>query len=67
MPKPSVLEAYNVERTTAAALANGDSGQGTLLGNMLEDVATTLGGFVARWEPIKDGNVWVTVHPWRSN
>lgn len=58
MPRPSILEAYNVERTTASALNNGRSGQGTLLGNMLEDVATALGGTVARWEPIKDGNAW---------
>lgn len=58
MPKPIVLEGYNVERTTAAALANGGTGQGTLIGNMLEDAAAALGGIVARWEPIQDGNAW---------
>jgi len=58
MPRPPVLEGYNVERTTAAALANGGTGQGTLIGNLLEDVARALGGNVARWEPIKDGPVW---------
>jgi len=58
MPKPTVVEGYNVERTTAADLANGGSGQGTLIGNMLQDLATALGGTVTRWEPIKDGNAW---------
>lgn len=58
MPKPGVLEGFNVERTTASALAAGGNGQGTLIGNMLEDAARALGGTVARWEPIKDGNIW---------
>jgi len=58
MPKPRVLEAYNAERTTTAALANGGSGQGTLIGNMLEDTAGALGGTITRWEPIQDGNAW---------
>jgi hypothetical protein len=58
MPKPAILEAYNVERGTATTLANGGSGQGTLLGNLLEDAATALGATIARWEPIQDGNAW---------
>jgi hypothetical protein len=58
MPKPAVLEGYNVERTTAAALASGGNGQGTLLGNMLEDAARALGGTVTRWEPVRDGTIW---------
>jgi hypothetical protein len=58
LPKPSLLEGYNVERTTAAALANGGTGLGTLIGNLLEDVARALGGIVARWEPIRDSNAW---------
>jgi hypothetical protein len=58
MPKPAVLEGFNVERTTASALVAGGSGQGTLIGNMLEDAAHALGGTVMRWEPIKDGNIW---------
>jgi hypothetical protein len=56
--QPVILEGYNVERTTAAALAHGASGQGTLIGNMLEDIAVLLGGSVRRWEPIQDGNAW---------
>jgi hypothetical protein len=56
--KPVVLEAFNVERTRAAALASGGSGQGTRLGNLLEDAAQALGGTIDRWEPIKDGNIW---------
>ncbi len=58
MPRPAILEAFNVERSTASALAAGGNGRGTLIGNMLEDAARALGGTVARWEPIKDGNVW---------
>jgi hypothetical protein len=58
MPNPAILEAFNVERTAAAALNAGGTGQGTLIGNMLEDAAGALGGAVTRWEPIKDGPVW---------
>lgn len=58
VPKPAVLEGFNVERTTASALATGGNGQGTLIGIMLEDAARALGGTVTRWEPIKDGNIW---------
>ena len=58
MPQPRVLEAYNVERTTAAALANGGSGLGTLIGNTLEDTAAALNGTITHWEPIQDGNAW---------
>lgn len=58
MLQPAILEGYNVERTTATALANGANGQGTLIGNMLDDLAADLGGSVSRWEPIQDGNAW---------
>lgn len=58
MSQPAIMEGYNVERTTAAALANGASGQGTLIGKMLEDLAVALGGSGSRWEPIQDGNAW---------
>lgn len=58
MPKPVILEGYNVERNTSAALAAGADGQGTRIGNMLEDAAQALGGTIVRWEPIKDGSVW---------
>jgi hypothetical protein len=58
MPKPAILEAFNVERSTAAALSAGGTGQGTRLGNMLEDAAGALGGTVARWQPLLDGNLW---------
>jgi hypothetical protein len=58
MPKPAVIEAFNVERSTAAALSAGGTGQGTRIGNMLEDAARALGGMVARWEPVPGGNLW---------
>jgi hypothetical protein len=58
MHRPAILEGYNVERITAAALANGANGQGTVIGDMLEDFAAALGGNVSRWEPIQDGNAW---------
>jgi hypothetical protein len=58
LPKPTILEAFNVEKSTAAMLASGGNGQGTRIGNMLDDTATSLGGTVTRWEPIKDGNIW---------
>jgi hypothetical protein len=58
MPKPAILEGFNVEKTTAAVLTAGGDGQGTLIGNLLHDAATALGGTVSRWEPIKDGPIW---------
>lgn len=58
MPKPAILEGFNTERSTAAALSAGGTGQGTRIGNLLEDAARTLGGTVTRWEPILDGNIW---------
>lgn len=56
--RPAILEAYNVEKTTRAALVVGGDGQGTLLGNMLNDTATALGGTVMRWEPVAAGSFW---------
>jgi len=56
MPKPIVLEAYNVEKTTSAALAAGGNGRGKLLGNLLEDTAKALGGTIRHWEPVQDGS-----------
>jgi hypothetical protein len=58
MPEPAILEAYNVERTTAIALDAGGTGQGTRMGNLLEDAARALGGTITRWEPMKDGQIW---------
>lgn len=58
IPRPVVLEAFNVEKSTASALASGGTGQGTPIGNLLEDAATALGGAVTRWEAVKDGNIW---------
>jgi hypothetical protein len=58
MPRPAVLEAYNVERKTRYNLMNGGSGVGTLLGDMLADTVAALGGTITRWEPVKDGNVY---------
>jgi hypothetical protein len=55
MPQPKVLEAYNVERTTRAVLAAGGTGQGTRIGNLLEETVKALGGTAVRWEPIPDG------------
>lgn len=58
LPKPAILEGFNVEKTTAAALGSGGNGQGTRIGNMLEEAATALGGKVTKREPIKDGDIW---------
>lgn len=59
MPKPAVVEAYNVvEKSTHAALVAGGDGQGTLIGNLLEDTAKALRGTVSRWEPVKNGNAF---------
>ncbi len=54
MSRPAILEAYNVERTTRAALAAGGDGQATLIGNLLEDTVNGLGGTITQWEPIHD-------------
>jgi len=54
LPRPMILEAYNVERSTHAALSAGGTGQGTRIGNLLENTAAALGGSVVRWEPIPD-------------
>jgi hypothetical protein len=58
LPHPLTLEAYNVDRGTAAVQATGGTGQGTRLGNMLEDIASALGGVIVQWEPVPDGGVW---------
>ena len=58
MPKPAVLEGYNVEPRTAAALAAGGTGQATRIGNMLDDAARALGGTVIQGEPVRDGKSW---------
>jgi hypothetical protein len=58
MSRPAIIEAYNVEITTTAALAVGGDGQGTRVGTLLEDVAVAAGGTVVRWEPIPDGKAW---------
>lgn len=64
MPAPAILEAYNVERSTAAALAAGSDGSDTPLGRFLGRVAIALGGVVVRWEPIpigRDFHLWAHV------
>jgi hypothetical protein len=58
MPRPAILEAFNVEKTTAAAIAAGGDDQGTRIGNLLQDTAHALGGTVLRWEPLRDGTIW---------
>lgn len=55
MPRPAIVEAYNVDKKTVAVLATGGNGQGTVLGNMLEDAAKALGATILRWEPVPDG------------
>lgn len=58
MPKPVILEGFNVEKATAVTLGSGGTGQGTRIGNLLEDAVRELGGMIGRWEPILDGNIW---------
>lgn len=58
LSQPATLEGYNVERTTAFALAGGSDGQGTRIGYLLRNAALALGGTIDRWEPIQDGNIW---------
>jgi hypothetical protein len=58
MPKPAILEGYNVEKTTWATLVAGGDGQGTLIGNLLQDTVKALGGYITRWEPIKAGKIF---------
>ena len=58
LPRPTILEAYNVERVTRYNLINGGNGAGTLLGNLLEDTANALGAIIIRWEPVAVGTVW---------
>ena len=58
MPKPAIIEGFNVDRNTASALAAGGTGGGTRIGNVLEVAAGDLGGTVTRWEPIRDGSIW---------
>jgi hypothetical protein len=63
MPKPKILEAYNVEKTTLAVLAAGGNGWGTLIGNLLEDTVKALGGTIMRWEPVQDaGSFHLRMH-----
>ncbi len=58
VPAPSILEAYNVEASTAKSLSSGNDGRGTLIGNLLSDAALELGASVGRWEPVRDVNIW---------
>ena len=63
MPKPAILEGYNVERSTANALDAGGTCSGTRVGSLLGDTARALGGTVTRWEPIREGSIWhIRVH-----
>lgn len=64
MPRPAILEAYNVDRLTTAALATGSDGSDTPLGRFLARVVAALGGTVVRWEPVPDGlcyHLWAHV------
>jgi len=58
MARPAMVHAYNVEATTRRRLQAGERGPGTRIGNMLLNLAASLGGTIARWEPIPDGSAW---------
>jgi hypothetical protein len=63
LPRPGILEAFNVEPSTESVLAAGGDGRGTLLGNLLEDIVAALGGTVVLWEPVADvGAFHLRVH-----
>lgn len=55
---PLILEGYNVDKTTTAVLNSGSSGIGTLIGNLLADVAEALGAEILRWESEREGGTW---------
>jgi hypothetical protein len=61
MPRPAILEAYNVRGATAAVLRAGSDGSDTPLGRFLGRVAVALVGAVVRWEPVLDGSCY---HLW---
>jgi hypothetical protein len=58
MAKPLILEAFNVAAITAATLTAGGNGQGTVIGNLLQDAARALGASITCWEPVQDGRSW---------
>jgi hypothetical protein len=59
-----MIEAYNVEESTRCNLNNGSDGQGTVIGNLLRDMADAIGGTIERWEPIASGGGFhLRVHP----
>ncbi len=58
MPEPAIIEAFNVEKSTALALNSGGTCRGTRIGDLLADAASALGGTITQWEPIKDGQIW---------
>ena len=58
LTRPTILEAFSVEATTREALRRGGEGPGTLLGNLLEDLAVALSGTIIRWEPIAEGKYY---------
>jgi hypothetical protein len=58
MPKPAIIEAFNVEISTALVLDTGGTGRGTRMGELLADRAKALGWTITQWEPIKDGQIW---------
>lgn len=63
LPRPNVLESYNVDKRTRTALSAGGDGQGTPAGYLLENTVKALGGMISRWEPEKDvGAYHLRVH-----
>jgi hypothetical protein len=58
MPEPAMIEAFNVEKSTALVLNSGVTGSGTRMGDLLADAASALGGTITQWEPVKDGRMW---------
>lgn len=54
LSQPRVLESYNVDKRTLAALIAGRDGQGTPAGYLLENTVKALGGVILQWEPERD-------------
>ena len=55
---PLILEAYNVEMTTAEALTIGSTGEGTRVGYFLANLARAFGADIVRWESERELETW---------
>ncbi len=58
MLRPVVLEGYNVEKSTSAALKSGSTGEGTRIGYLIANVAKALRADIVRWESEREGEIW---------